>query len=111
MSENPVDIEGVSSLILRKRWQMLVHSCIYYRMGESIIDDQTFDKWAYQLVDLQKKYPDIAKKVRWAEAFQDFDGSTGFHLPISDPEIVHKAAYLLKLHKEKGSEWYEKPKG
>lgn len=32
-------------LINQRRRQVLVHSCLYYRMGEQVVSDFQFDKW------------------------------------------------------------------
>lgn len=95
-----VETDGIRSLILRRRLQILVHSCIYYELDSNLISDRTWSTWAQELVKLQKKYPGIAKRVDYAQEFQDFDGSTGFNLPTRNPEIMNKARYLLKIHKE-----------
>lgn len=95
-----VETDEVRSLILRRRLQILVHSCIYYELDGNLISDRTWGTWAQELVKLQKKYPGIAKRVDYAQEFQDFDGSTGFNLPTRNPEIMNKARYLLKIHKE-----------
>lgn len=92
----------ITELINRRRRQILVHSCIYYRLNDSIITDAQFDKWAYELAALQKQHPDIAKKCVYAEYFKDFDGSTGFNLPVHLPEITSKACQLLNEYNEKG---------
>ncbi|WP_375790254.1 DNA ligase LigA-related protein [Paenibacillus agricola] len=34
-----------ADLIARRRRQIFVHSAIYYRLGTSVIDDATFDRW------------------------------------------------------------------
>ena|SRR5690554_3133152 len=91
----------IIALISRRRRQILVHSCIYYRFSDSIIDDYTYDMWSKELADLQEKYPDLAKKSAWNEEFKDFDGSTGFDLPIAHPWVVGTAQYLMKLHRER----------
>lgn len=70
----------IKDLIKRRRRQIMVHSFIYYRLGTSVIDDKTFDRWAYQLRDLQKAYPKESKDVEMYEDFKDWDGTTGFHL-------------------------------
>lgn len=57
-----------------------------------------WDKWARELVQLQKDYPDISKKVIWYEAFKDWDASTGAFLPLKDEWVVRKAKYLLGLN-------------
>jgi hypothetical protein len=91
----------ISELINRRRRQILVHSVIYYRMNDSIISDEMFDKIAKDLVELQAKYPEIAETTDYAEYFRDFDGSSGFDLPLERPEIVAKAYYLLNIYKRR----------
>lgn len=85
-------------LINRRRRQILVHSCIYYRLNNNLITDKQFDEWAYELVDLQKQYPEIAEQAVFAESFKDFDGSTGFNLPIHHPWVLRKAQQLLSYN-------------
>lgn len=53
-----------------------------------------------ELERLQADYPDIAAKCPLAEAFKDFDHSTGQSLPLDDPWAINKAMYLLKLHRK-----------
>lgn len=95
-----VETDEIRSLILRRRLQILVHSCIYYELDSNLVSDRTWSTWAQELVKLQKKYPQIAERVDYAKEFKDFDGSTGFNLPTRNPEVMSKARYLLKLHKE-----------
>lgn len=80
---------------------MLVHSCLYYRMGEQIVSDTKFDEWAYELVELQSTYPEESKKGVYHEFFADFDGSTGFHLPTGNPEVYGKALQILDYSKKR----------
>lgn len=75
---------------------MLIHSCIYYVLGENLISDETFDCWAKELLNLQNEYPDISKEVIWADAFEDWNGCTGAFLPLRDPWVVSKAQQILK---------------
>ena len=100
LTQAGVEADEVRSLILRRRLQILVHSCIYYELNDNIIPDSTWSAWAEELVKLQKQYPKIAERVDYAKEFKDFDGSTGFNLPTRNPEVMSKARYLLKLHKE-----------
>nr|DAG77252.1 MAG TPA: LIGANc+ dependent DNA ligase adenylation domain [Caudoviricetes sp.] len=100
LSRAKVEADGVRTLILRRRLQILVHSCIYYVYNDNIVSDSTWSQWARELAELQEKYPSIASRVDYAEEFKGFDGSTGYHLPTRNPEIMSKAQYLLKLHKE-----------
>lgn len=88
----------IAALIKRRRLQVLVHSCIYYEFNESIVDDATWTKWAVELKQLQAAYPAIADKVEWAEAFKDFDHSTGYNLPVRDPWVMRKARQIMIWH-------------
>lgn len=85
----------IADLIQRRRYQLLVHSCIYYHLHTSIISDYTWDSWARELVELQKDHPDISRQVVLYEYFEDFDGSTGFDLPIEEDWVVGIANKLL----------------
>lgn len=53
-----------------------------------------WSKWAVELADLQNKYPEIAKTVKWSEAFKDWDGSTGAFLPLHNEWVITKAYQL-----------------
>lgn len=85
-----------ASLIQQRRCQMLIHSRIYYVLDENLIADYQFDKWGKELVELQEKYPDIASRINYAEAFRGWDASTGAFLPLEDEWVVRKAAQLLQ---------------
>lgn len=99
LTEAGVEIIEVRAKILQRRLQILVHSALYYGMGESLVSDHTWNKWAQELVKLQKENPTISERVDYHEAFENFDGSTGFDLPYRHPEIMAKAQYLLNIHK------------
>ena len=86
----------IYELINRRRRQILVHSVIYYQMDDNLIADSTWSKWAVELDRLQKQYPEIASKVPYAEAFKDFDPSSGFNLPLDDPWAVGTARRLIE---------------
>lgn len=81
--------------IQRRRLQLLVNSCIYYEMDNNLVSDRTYDAWGKELAQLQNDYPDISKNVIWADAFDGWDGTTGFHLPIKDPWVMQKARKIL----------------
>lgn len=85
----------VREKIERRRRQLWVHSVIYYKFDNNIIDDETWTRWARELKELQDTYPDISKKAYLYEEFKDFDPSTGFNLPMDNPYVVLKAAELL----------------
>lgn len=93
--------EEIKELINRRRRQILVHSIIYYRLNENLIDDATWSKWAVELEELQKSYPDISAACVYADAFEEFDHSTGMSLPLEDPWGVRTAQYLIQVSREK----------
>ena len=92
----------IAEKIQQRRYQMLVHSYIYYELNENIISDSLWSKWAMELVELQVKYPNISKQVLYAEDFEDWDGSSGAFLDYSNkPNIVNTANKLLQGNKPK----------
>lgn len=104
LSKAGFKVDERRALILRRRIQILVHSCIYYHYNTNLVTDATWQKWADELVVLQKKYPSIAERVDYHESFKDFDGTTGFDLPITNPEVIRKAKQLIAVpgnYKEK----------
>lgn len=90
----------IEELINRRRRQVYIHSCIYYRLNTNIIPDHKYDLWSKELAELQDKHPEIAQRCVYAEEFEGFDGSSGFDLPTHEPEIIVKAQYLLNSHKK-----------
>lgn len=93
--------EQMVELITRRRRQILVHSFLYYQQNESIIADHVFDKWSKELVELQEKFPEEAKQAPFHEGFKTFDGSSGFDLPYSDPQIQNTGLHLLRIHRQR----------
>lgn len=95
--ERPITYDNpVAAKIQQRRYQILVHSLLYYDLDMSIVSDNKWAQWAKELVELQMAHPQVASKVIFAEAFKDFDGSTGFNLPYRDEQIVNIAYHLLK---------------
>ncbi|MBO6272762.1 hypothetical protein J6O48_08295 [bacterium] len=90
------DLE-IAELIQQRRYQILVHSCIYYVMSNNIISDRQWDEWAKELKTLQENYPEISKKTPLYEYFNDWDASTGEFLPIREQWVINLANYVLKL--------------
>ena len=93
--------EEIAELITRRRRQLLVHSIIYYCMNDNIITDNQWAKWAIELEDLQRDYPEIAKNCPRAKEFENFDHSTGYNLPLNDPYAVATARRLLDMKYKK----------
>lgn len=94
------EADPIRTLILRRRLQILIHSYLYYRLDESLITDEQWQTWADELVALQKKHPLICERVDYHDGFEDFDGSTGYHLPYTNPEIASKAHQILNYHRK-----------
>jgi NAD-dependent DNA ligase len=94
-------MSDIKELINRRRRQILVHSYLYYRRNTNIIDDYTFDKWSKELADLQEKHPAIAAECVYAEAFKEFDGSSGYDLPTHEPDVMSSGEKLLIAHEKR----------
>lgn len=90
--------EDIFDLIKRRRFQILVHSYIYYKLNDNIISNATFDKWAEELIELQEKYPQISEKVELYNAFSDFKNlGDAAKLPLdNDPRLDNRARQLLR---------------
>ena len=72
--------DSVKISYLQRR--IIVWSIMYYRMNESCVPDDVYDKVSRRLVDLQSKCSESEfKKSRYYYAMYDFDGSTGFDIP------------------------------
>lgn len=85
----------IAELIQQRRFQILIHSCIYYHFNSNLISDKKFDSWARELAQLQLDYPEIAKQVMYAEEFEGFDGTTGFDLPLENEWVINKAKQIM----------------
>lgn len=79
---------------------LLIHSYIYYRLDTSVVSDHQWQHWADELVRLQA---DHGIRHGWYDnAFSDWRGDTGCHLP-KDEWVVSKAAYILDLSDKYGA--------
>ena len=94
-------VDSVATKIKRLRRIILVHSCIYYHYGENLVDDAQFDKWGWELKELEKQNPEIAATVEFAKEFKGYAESnttSGYDLPYTLPEIMRKAEQLLQYN-------------
>ena len=91
----------IAEKIQQRRYQMLIHSCLYYHLNNNIISDKQWDEWARELRDLQNQYPEISKQVTLYEYFKDWDASTGAFLPITESWIVMKARQVAGINEKK----------
>lgn len=85
----------IAEKIQQRRYQMLIHSCIYYKLNDNYVSDAQWSEWAQELARLQREYPNISKEVTLYEYFEDWDGSTGIFLPLDLPWVMRKAQDLL----------------
>lgn len=93
-------LQTIEEKIKQRRLQMLVHSYIYYELDKNIIDDATWDKWAMELVKLQKENSLASKNVEYYEQFKEWDGSSGAFLKF-DKQTKQRAERLLKINEFK----------
>lgn len=83
----------------RRERQLLVHSCLYYRMNQNLISDHEFDLWSKQLVEMMAQEPELFFDTTYYTEFKTFDGSTGHDLPFWRDEIVRVATRLAQAPK------------
>lgn len=93
-------MNNITELIKRRRFQLALHSTIYYSYNKNIVPDHVFDSWSEELRTLQAKYPKESKEAPLYDVFKDWDGSTGFHL-VNRTQFEGKALYMLRLHESK----------
>lgn len=95
------DTEQIKSEMLRRRKQILVHSCLYYQFNTNLIEDWQYDKIARRLAELQLTYQDIANNLGYHDKeFKGFGEDhcySGFNLPRSSPEVVAAAQRLIYI--------------
>jgi hypothetical protein len=96
----PMTEKQIEELIHRRRRQVLVHSIIYYKYGESIVADAVFDSWAKELTKLQKDNLQLSESIPYMRyQFADFAGETGYHLPLHDKRASAVAEQLMETYK------------
>ena len=88
--------DRIYELINRRTKQLIVHSYLYYRLNESLIDDHTFDRWCKELCELKVKYPEIAAKTPYWKIGQKFDETgSGFFIDQYPTELMVDAEILM----------------
>ncbi len=91
---DPGDLPAlVFQRIMALRRNMLVHCYIYYHLGTNVIDDHMWQDLADELEELQGITPILVDF--YDDAFEDWTGSTGYHLP-HDAGIIRAAHRLLQ---------------
>lgn len=99
INESSDNEKKIKTLINKRRRQVLIHSCIYYRMNTNLVDDKTWNSWAMELENLHHDYPEISKECIFADSFKDFSSATGFDLHLDDPWIIGMAQSLIQYKK------------
>ncbi|HBJ2614304.1 TPA: hypothetical protein LA742_002795 [Clostridium botulinum] len=101
INKNNTHEKEIIELINKRRRQVLVHSCIYYRLNDSLIDDYTYDKWARELENLQDMYPDLLNDCIYKDDFKKYSSATGYDFKsLGDPRILNRAIKLLRFSKQ-----------
>jgi len=94
--------QTITEKISQRRWQILVNSCAYYHFDDNLISDFQYDKWARELKELVKKYPEEAKEAQLHNEFYEWDKDdclSGYNLPISGQLVLTKTKQLLDYSK------------
>ena len=79
--------------------QILIHSIIYYRLGDSIWTDDRWNNKARELQKLVEAYPEEFKQSLLYEEFKGFSWVSGYDLPLYNTGYTEKALWLLEYHK------------
>ena len=71
VSQKPVIYDDkVAALIHQRRYQILVHSLLYYELDINLVPDAKWAEWAKELAQLQGAHPNISSQVIFADAFK-----------------------------------------
>lgn len=103
--------DEIVSLINRRENQILIHSAIYYRFNDNLLQDYQYDNIGKDLIELAHKYPKEFEASHHYEDFIEYVNSetpSGYNLPYSTIEVTSKAMLLLRLYGRKTSEFINK---
>lgn len=95
---NPYWSDRMKVSYLQRR--IVVYSCLYYELNESIIDDVDYDAISRQLVRYMKLLDkDVLKnETEFGYCMYDFDGSTGYDLYNRLSEQHKNMIYNLSMN-------------
>lgn len=83
--------------------QYLIHSMLYYQLGDSVIEDTEFDDLCHTLLD---HWEEINHPHKRFLTMEDLVAGTGFGLSFSDlPTIVKVVAYALRDRQPECMQW------
>jgi NAD-dependent DNA ligase len=92
--------DEIKAKIRQRRAQMLIHSCIYYELDDSIVSDHRWQNWADELEKMQSDNPDCCNIGFFDSEFANWTGATGNHLPHRHPWVLSKSRYIIDLHRK-----------
>ena len=93
----------IQDYISRLQRIIILHSYIYYELGDSVISDREYDAKTKELVRYKNEYPELWKNSMYYEQFgDDYNGSTGFtlyhDLDEHQQEIIQSIANYRHSH-------------
>lgn len=72
--------QTIAERVRQLRSLMLLHSYLYYHLDLPVVTDNQWQAWANELRDIQAAFD---CEIGWYDAeFADWNGSTGYHLPV-----------------------------
>lgn len=84
--------------INRLERMILVHSYIYYELGENIISDDFFDCISNDLLKCMSENRENFMNSDYFKCFADFDGNSGYYLDYKRPEIISVSNRIMKKY-------------
>lgn len=100
--------EEIISLINRRENQILLHSAIYYKFNDNLIEDYEYDRLGKELIKLSKDYPEEFSMSYHYNEFKEYVTSecpSGFNLRYGTTENISKAMLLLRLYGRKTTDF------
>jgi hypothetical protein len=89
--------ESEERILMRRLWlSILIHSCIYYELDDSLISDEVWNLMAHELVKLRDENPGIVKSMKFPDELRKFTPATGHDLPLRDPWVLSISQDLIR---------------
>lgn len=101
MPSTAIQLQTPLEQINQRERQILVHSYLYYGNNTNIIDDATFTRWTYELVDLMAQYPEDFAQSEFHTTFMGYEGASGVDLNYKGRHTAAVGQWLLTHHKGK----------
>lgn len=81
--------------INRCRDAIHISSILYYHFDYSMFSDEFFDRISRRLVEMHAANPELVRQGYEWQMFEDWDGSTGYHLETT-PYALRQAYSTLR---------------